>query len=408
MNLIMTGAQGTGRLIARIVYGFILCGLALFLIPPALSQAAAVQRIVVRASNNDVLNYHYLRMPLPETINSRQYQQLRKYVGIKPDSASKYDLTTIFALTNWVHNRWQHDSLHRAPADATTLDILHAAERGERFSCVEYSQVLHDVLTAYGFVSRVVDLQTPDIAYAGLGHAHVAVEVYSDSLAKWVYLDPQWGVYLQHDFEPVNIYEYYQLVRQAREDEVKVLPVYSGHLSNSQDKTAQDYRDFIDQYLGFLSIDQLIDGQPANVVLGMKGENWPMTFQGLPRDGQIFTRNDKDIYFDLDRVNLVLNYHKDTQHLHHARLEINSADDYVNNMSSFAAVPDFDITPHANMPWQAHYEYRLDNGQWQRLRGKSLHWRLHDGENNLAVRAVNKAGHTGPVTFLRLAYTSLS
>lgn len=365
-------------------------------------NAAPLQRIVVEETTNYRLSLAYQRLLLPESIEAAQYASLRQYVNIQLDPSPQHELANLFLLAAWVHQRWEHDAYGSAGSQAQAMDILRAAERGERFSCVEYSKVLREVLHAYGFVARVASLQASNIAYSGLGGAHVGVEVFSSQLDKWIYLDPQWGLYPLHQGKPINIYDYHILKQQNREQAISFKSVQSDK-SNQQVDTSE-YRRFFEQYLGFLSVDLLADKERVHVILAMQGTSWPLTFQGLPRNAQIFTRDAQDLYFDLNRVSLVLNYRHESQPLNHKQIEIASATDYMDKMSLFAAVPDFVVRPHHNMPWFSFYEFHVDNGGWKKLNSDSFDWRLHAGKNKLDVRAVNTAGQTGPVTSIKIDY----
>lgn len=370
-----------------------------------LVQAAELARIEVQESNNYRLSSAYRRMLLPDRLDGSEYVALRQYANLRLKTRLRDELDNIFDLTAWVHRRWQHDPYGVAPPQARSLDILQAAERGEKFSCTEYSKVLRDILRAYGYISRRATLQSPGIAYGGLGAAHVAVEVYSSQLDKWIFLDPQWGMYLQVQGKPISIYEYYQLKKQGKEREAVIRPVQE-NLHKDVAAEAAEYRAFLDQHLGYLSVDLLADQERVHVLLALQGGSWPLTFQGLPRNAQIFSDDPRDIYFDVNRVSLVLNYRDESQVLSKMNIEFSSEQDYIDKMPDFAAIPDFIITPHHNMPWFSYYEYRIDGGGWIRLKEDTLRWRLGAGKNRLEMRAVNVQDRRGAATYLQIGYGS--
>ena len=63
------------------------------------------------------------------------------------------DFEKITTIQNWVQSRWVHDGYNtREKYDA--VFILKAAEKGERFRCVEYSFVMGQCLAALGFKVR--------------------------------------------------------------------------------------------------------------------------------------------------------------------------------------------------------------------------------------------------------------
>ena len=47
---------------------------------------------------------------------------------------------------------------------------------------------------------------------------------------------------------------------------------------------------------------------------------------------------------------------------------------------------------------------RIDDGEWQEQREVEMMWLLHEGENELRVRAVNAFGRAGRVATVRVCY----
>ena len=361
-------------------------------------------RIEVISSNNYRLNNSYQRMLLPERIDTEPYLSLQGYAKLTLKPRQRDEIENLMSIAAWVHKRWAHDPYGVAAPDTTALQILRAAEQGARYSCSEYSKVLRDVFRAYGYVARIATLQANDIAYGGLGTAHVAVEVYSSQLNKWIFLDPQWGLYPQHQGLPLNLYEYHRLVQEGKADAVQFLPFQTRLLGTREASDIAEYREFLSLHLGYLSVDLLADEEKVHVLLALQGKSWPLTFQGLPRNAQIYSTEPNDVYFELNRVSLVLNYRLDSQPLSKRQIDFSSEQDYLQKMPLFAAVPDFQITAHNNMPWFSHYEARIDKGIWKRLRADSLDWNLKAGSNHLEIRAVNQKGRAGTITNLDIRY----
>ena len=93
------------------------------------------------------------------------------------------------ALTEWVHNQWQHGGLDQ-PSKPEALTILAEVTNGRRFRCVEYSITLSEVLQAMGFPARTVGLSRDGVSH-GVGKGHVVTEAWNDELGKWIVLDGQ-------------------------------------------------------------------------------------------------------------------------------------------------------------------------------------------------------------------------
>lgn len=364
--------------------------------------AQSLLRITVTDTNNFRLGREASGLRLPESTRNPAYDALRRY--LKPGKeAGDDDWQSIVSIARWVHQRWRHDPFGSAAPQTDALTLLQSFPPGAAFSCNEYSKVLRDMLRANGFIARSVTLQSRGIAYSGLGASHVAVEVYLSSLNKWILIDPQWGFVPGHNGRLLNIYEVYQLKTAGRYDEV-VFDHFGSLTGEKLAASIKEYRSFLAEYFGYLSVDLLSDHERVNVIIALEGKSWPLTFQGLPRNAQIFAEAIGDIYFDVNRVSLTLNYRPESQPLNRQQIEFSSEQDYLAKMPQFAAVPDFMVTPHNNMPWFAFYEYRIDRGRWIKLMDEGFAWKLRKGQNRLEVRAVNSESRRGPVTYMQIDY----
>ncbi len=372
----------------------------------ATNAAATIKRVQVTATNNYRLDKRYLSLQLPANAQDAQLHLLHDYV-LQHDGAktSASEFKEMLQITHWVHQRWQHDALGAAAATTSAMEILQLAEQGERFSCTEYSKVLRDVLHSYGIPARIVSLQSVDVAYGGLGSAHALVEAWSNTYNKWILLDAQWAVYAETDTIPQSIADIARRAKAQRFDTVIFKSVERHSKAGAAVATLnQDYREFIAAYFGYMSTNYTDNGQPINVVLPLDGQGYPLTLQALPRNVRVFAREPRDVYIDVNHVMLLLRFRPQAQGGGANSLDINTAQDYLDKMAMFAAVPDFDVGLQHNMPWFDHYDVAIDKQAWQKSGDGVLHWSLHKGTNRLAVRAVNAFGKIGPETFYTIDY----
>lgn len=365
------------------------------------TAGTSFKKISVTETNNYRLGREYTGLALPAGTGNPIYTRLRGYY--QQTKTGKDELNDIISIARWVHLRWTHDPFGSAAPKTDSLTLIQSVTPGAGFSCNEYSKVLRDLLRANGFVSRSVTLQSPDISYAGLGSSHVAVEVYYNRLSKWMLIDAQWGLYPTHHKKPLSVYEIYKLKQANKFAEIEFVS-FSGPEAIKRHLNIAEYKKFIASYLGYVSMELMTDTEKVNVIYAMEGKEWPLTFQALPRNAQIFSVRINDIYFPLNQVSLVLRFKPDSQRLQKHAIDFNSEQDYLDKMPQFAAVPDFIITPHNNMPWFDYYEYRIDDSQWRKLEREMFDWHLTSGKNRVEVRAVNRLHRTGPVTFVEITY----
>jgi len=368
------------------------------------APSAEFRRITVLETNNFRLQRGVRGLLLPLSTANPEYAALRAYAmpRLAPRTYTEFELMQ--ALTGIVHRAFRHHPFGDATPEMTSLDILKAGGTGKRFSCVEYGQVLTDMLLAQGLPARSMSLQSPAVAYGQLASGHVLTEVWSNHYDKWILLDAQWGVYAERNGTPLNVYELYQARHEKQWQAIRFRPVDPKRSGTEARQLDQEYREFIAQYLGYLSAQLLADDEGVQVLLKMEGGEWPLTFQGLPSQAHIFARDPADLYFQINHVSLVMEFRPEAQPVRREELVHGTPQEYQQRMATFAAVPDFKITPHHNMPWFSYFEYAVDEGAWRRLPADAFRWNLREGENQLRVRAVNSAGRTGPETRMRIRY----
>lgn len=367
----------------------------------AASANQPLEKITVTDTNNFRLGREYTGLNIPESVKNPGYDGLRSYYQLP--NKGKNELQDFLAIAKWVHLRWAHDSFGSAAPKTDALTLLKTIPPGSGFSCNEYSKVLRDMLRANGYIARSITLQSSDISYGGLGSSHVAVEVFNNQLNKWMLVDAQWGFYPVHKDIPLNAYDIFELKKHNKFDEITFVSFSNSDKTKLQ-QDLTEYKMFLVNYFGYITVELMADGEKVNIIYALEGKEWPITFQALPRNAQIFANRIRDIYFDLNRVSLVLRYKSESQRLQKMQLDFGSAQDYLDKMPLFAAVPDFIITPHNNMPWFDYYEYRVDGKKWNKLTDASFAWNLKKGLNHLEVRAINQLNRAGHVTYIKIRY----
>lgn len=140
--------------------------LALLLLPTVASgsepsdrvEKKTLRTIEVVETDNPPLNPGARKLVLANDIRDAYHRSLRSYLKAEQNLNLSSDPAAQFQIAAWVHGQIAHDSYNTALDEATTLEILQRATSGERFSCADFSNVLKDLLGAFGFVSRVVSL----------------------------------------------------------------------------------------------------------------------------------------------------------------------------------------------------------------------------------------------------------
>ncbi|WP_461634078.1 transglutaminase domain-containing protein [Labilibaculum euxinus] len=364
-------------------------------------QGENLKKITVVESNNPILNYNYEKLPLKDSINTLEFKELKGYVLSRTTIKSKNEPELFFELMKWVSNQWKHDGWHAAPDSLNSLGILKSAhDDGQQYRCVEYGGVLNDILNSFGYVARTVGLKHKDADYGGAGMGHVATEVWSNKLNKWIFLDPQFGIYAQKDNVPLNIFEIYQIKKVGNFEKIEFIEVKTN-------KASKDYgTGFLTNYLGYIDINQNYRNKSYSLALKMEGERDFLTFQAFPRPKVLYTSNFEDVYFSINQTMVLFDYNEDEitrTEEEFGKLDIKTVEDFNDNMAIFAAKPNFILSFDNNMPWFKNYIVKLNNSVIEE-QNKKYCVNLKKGMNTLTILAVNQNGIEGVPTVIKLKY----
>ncbi len=380
---------------SRLIIVLVLIGTSLF------GQGEKLKKITIVENNNSIINYNYKKLPLEDSINTAQFNELKKYVLSKTTIKSKNEPELFFELMEWVSNQWEHNGWHAAPDSLNSLGILKSAnDEGQQYRCVEYGIVLNDILNSFGYVARTIGLKHKDADYGGVGMGHVATEVWSNKLNKWIFLDPQFGIHAQKDSVILNIFEIYEIKKAGNFDKIKFIEAKTNKANNKYGTR------FLKNYFGYINISQKYSNQNYSLALKMEGERDFLTFQAFPSSKVAFTSNVEDIYFSLNQTMVLFDYNEDEisrSKKEFVKLDIKTKEDFNNNMAMFAAKPNFILNFDNNMPWFENYIVKLNNRVIEKQNGK-YYVNITEEMNILTVVAVNQNGIEGIPTVIKLKY----
>lgn len=398
----------------------ILLGLILLGQNPHLSakfySSDKVKKIEIVDTNNFSidLGHGYQQVEEKEEARREELKALKSYVQNKMKGTSLDaidDPQIIWTTLDWVSSQWKHDGMNEAPKNASALSLLkNVHEKNERYRCVEYGFVQAELLQALGYQSRSINLRHKDVAYGGFGMGHVASEVWSNTLNKWIFVDPQFSVYASHGKTFLSFVEIYDLKRQGKFDEIRfhVSPKFLKNSRRTEKDLIDEYRSFIAQYFGYISVAWHKNKKKYLMTLVLEGKDPHLTFQGMGADNYIFTQRREDIYFNMNRTLVTFSFKENGRDKFLevlSKLKIQSNTDYLKNMHLFAAKPELSAELHHNMPHFDHFEVKIGaQGAWKKADGDSFTLALNPGQNQVFARAVNSSGLAGPTTYTTFRY----
>jgi hypothetical protein len=106
-----------------------------------------------------------------------------------PRLAPGDEMAVLLQCLSWVHGRFEHDPERKA-SHPDPITILREARDKRRLTCQEYALLLSSVLQCHGRPARVI-AAARDNYHHGYGKGHWLIEAWSDTLSKWIVMDPQ-------------------------------------------------------------------------------------------------------------------------------------------------------------------------------------------------------------------------
>lgn len=231
------------------------------------------------AKANPTYQFYY-----SDTLNNDYLKELRQ--SYKLDSLTEGvddELERIKLILDWTNRQWEHNGSNN-PSNPDALTILKEAGTGMKFRCVEYGIVASSALNSIGIAARVIGLKTRDVEKVRSGAGHVVSEVYSTTLNKWIFMDPQFNVIPVLNGVPLNAVEFQNAIIN---DPTKL------KLMNLQGEVPVErfdqYVNWVAKYLFYFDalFDQRIGNEPnyekingmTKIMLVPIGEKEPKVFQ---------------------------------------------------------------------------------------------------------------------------------
>ena len=125
--------------------------------------------------------------------NDSNLVQLRKHFNLDSIAGSGDEISKIKNLLYWVHNIVPHDGNSRNPEERNTIAMVELCKKENRgVNCRMMAQMLNECYLAMGFKSRFITCM-PKVM---INDCHVINAVYSNTLDKWLWMDPTFNAYV--------------------------------------------------------------------------------------------------------------------------------------------------------------------------------------------------------------------
>lgn len=128
--------------------------------------------------------------------NNPDLVRLREKFNLDSVAGAGDEISKIKNLLHWVHNIVPHDGSSDNPEIKNTIAMIELCQKEERgVNCRMMAQMLTEVYLAMGFKARFVTCLPRDY----VSDCHVITTVYSNTLNKWLWVDPTFEAYVMDE-----------------------------------------------------------------------------------------------------------------------------------------------------------------------------------------------------------------
>ena len=172
--------------------------------------------------------------------NDRDLVSLREEFKLDSVAGAGDEISKIKNLLHWVHEIVPHDGNSYNPEIKNTKAMIELCRKENRgVNCRMMAQMLTEVYLAMGFKARFVTCMPKDY----VSDCHVITTVYSNTLDKWLWVDPTFDAYVMD--ENGTMLSIAEVRERLREDK----PLQLNDYANWNHKSKQTKEYYIDHYM---------------------------------------------------------------------------------------------------------------------------------------------------------------
>lgn len=172
--------------------------------------------------------------------NDSNLVRLREYFNLDSIAGSGNEVSKIKNLLAWVHDVVRHDGSSYNPEERNTIAMVELCKKENRgVNCRMMAQMLNECYLAMGFKSRFITCM-PKVM---INDCHVINAVYSNTLNKWLWMDPTFNAYVSD--EKGNLLGISEVRDRLRSGQ----PLVLNEDANWNHKSKQTKEDYLDAYM---------------------------------------------------------------------------------------------------------------------------------------------------------------
>lgn len=172
--------------------------------------------------------------------NNRDLVRVRQYFNLDSVAGAGDEISKIKNLLTFIHNKIRHDGQHGNPPQKNAIELTEACKDGSRgLNCRGLATVLNECYLAMGFKSRFITC----LPKVYISDCHVINAVYSNTLDKWVWVDPTNNAWVMDENGTLlSIQEVRERLRDGR-------PVVLNEEANWNNKSKVTKEEYLENYM---------------------------------------------------------------------------------------------------------------------------------------------------------------
>lgn len=172
--------------------------------------------------------------------NDRNLVRVRQYFRLNSVAGAGDEISKIKNILTYIHNKIRHDGQHNNPNSMNAIDLAEVCKDNSRgLNCRGLATVLNECYLAMGFKSRIVTCM-PKVY---ISDCHVINAVYSDTLDKWIWVDPTNNAWVMDESgNLLSIQEVRERLRDSR-------PLVLNEEANWNNQSKQTKEEYLENYM---------------------------------------------------------------------------------------------------------------------------------------------------------------
>jgi hypothetical protein len=203
-----------------------------------LKQTGDYLSILKRAGEYNLSDNRAIPKFTYQTSDNPNLEALRKGFNLDSIAGQGTDVLQIINMLHWIHDLVPHNGMNGNPEVKNAMSMLEICKKENRgLNCRGLALVLNECYLAMGIKSRIVTCLPKDSLKIDQD-CHVINSVYSESLKKWLWIDPTFNAYVMNEKgELLSIEE----VRERLVSEKTLILNPDANWNNQSTQTKENY-----------------------------------------------------------------------------------------------------------------------------------------------------------------------